>query len=70
MRDISTPQKRELRKPMTREQGEVVLTVEEAVAIWKKTKSPYLKRDMEKFIHKHKKQKKGEDQWLKNSPRK
>ena len=46
------------------------MTVEEAVEIWKKTKSPYLKRDMEKFIHKHKKQKRGGDQWLKNSPRK
>ena len=31
------------------------MTVEEAIEIWKKTKSPYLKRDMEKFIHKHKK---------------
>lgn len=27
------------------------MTVEEAIEIWKKTKSPYLKRDMEKFIH-------------------
>ena len=36
------------------------MTVEEAIEIWKKTKSPYLKRDMEKFIHKHKKQKRGE----------
>ena len=31
------------------------MTVEEAIKIWQKTKSPYLKRDMEKFIHKHKK---------------
>ena len=31
------------------------MTVEEAIEIWKKTKSPYLKRDMEKFIHRHKK---------------
>ena len=46
------------------------MTVEEAIEIWKKTKSPYLKRDMEKFIHKHKKQKKEGAQWLKNSPRK
>ena len=36
------------------------MTVEEAIEIWKKTKSPYLKRDMEKFIHKHKKQKRRE----------
>ena len=26
------------------------MTVEEAIKIWQKTKSPYLKRDMEKFI--------------------
>ena len=31
------------------------MTVEEAIKIWQKTKSPYHKRDMEKFIHKHKK---------------
>ena len=31
------------------------MTIEEAKAIIAKTKSPYLKRDMEKFIHKHKK---------------
>ena len=31
------------------------MTIEEAQAIIAKTKSPYLKRDMEKFIHKHKK---------------
>ena len=31
------------------------MTVDEAIKIWQKTKSPYLKRDMEKFIHKHKK---------------
>lgn len=31
------------------------MTVEEAIKIWQKTKSQYLKRDMEKFIHKHKK---------------
>ena len=31
------------------------MTVEEAIKIWQKTKSPYLKRDMEKFINKHKK---------------
>ena len=36
------------------------MTVEEAIEKKKKTKSPYLKRDMEKFIHKHKKQKRGE----------
>ena len=28
------------------------MTVEEAIEIWQKTKSPYLKRDMEKFIRK------------------
>lgn len=28
------------------------MTVEEAIKIWQKTKSPYLKRDMEKFIRK------------------
>ena len=28
---------------------------DEKLKIWQKTKSPYLKRDMEKFIHKHKK---------------
>ena len=43
------------------------MTIEEAQAIIAKTKSPYLKRDMEKFIHKHKKQKKGGDQWRKNT---
>ena len=43
------------------------MTVEEAVEIWKKTKSPYLKRDMEKFIHKHKKQKKEGEQWRKST---
>ena len=32
--------------------GGIVLTVEEAIKIWQKTKSPYLKRDMEKFIRK------------------
>ena len=46
------------------------MTIEEAQAIIAKTKSPYLKRDMEKFIHKHKKQKKEGEQWLKKSPRK
>ena len=43
------------------------MTVEEAIEIWKRTKSPYLKRDMEKFIHKHKKQKKEGEQWRKNT---
>ena len=32
------------------------MTVDEAIKIWQKTKSPYLKRDMEKFINKHKKE--------------
>ena len=31
------------------------MTIDEAKEIIKKTKSLYLKRDMEKFIHKHKK---------------
>ena len=31
------------------------MTIDEAKEIIKKTKSPYLKRDMEKFIHKYKK---------------
>ena len=31
------------------------MTIEEAQAIIAKTKSTYLKRDMEKFINKHKK---------------
>lgn len=30
------------------------MTIEEAIKIWQKTKSPYLKRDMEKFIRKEK----------------
>lgn len=32
--------------------GLIIMTVEEAIEIWQKTKSPYLKRDMEKFIRK------------------
>lgn len=32
--------------------GLIIMTIEEAIEIWQKTKSPYLKRDMEKFIRK------------------
>lgn len=32
--------------------GLIIMTIEEAIKIWQKTKSPYLKRDMEKFIRK------------------
>ena len=43
------------------------MTVEEAIKIWQKKKSAYLKREMEKFIDKKKKQKKEGEQWRKNT---